>query len=85
MKTFEREDVLDLDITLAEIIHDGLVKYVEENDSSHPGDLSPEQWEATLAGMIEAFSNLPDEYGAYTEATQKGVNDFARYLRCLWI
>lgn len=82
----ERDDLFNLDTTLALIILPALKAFREEL-VCRPSNLSMKQWEGIIDKMIAAFQTILEEKeeNCLNEEVAKGLRLFAKYYRHLWL
>lgn len=89
-----KEELWDLDITIAKFILPRLYKFKEYNINSHPGYFnSIEEWHDIIDKIIWSFEYIlkdqfmyrdKETYDKNEERYKEGMNLFAEYLRSLW-
>lgn len=86
---FDDTELWNLDSTIAKFIHPRLVRFHETN-ICHPGNMTPEEWDAILRQMIFAFEFLAsdDKYMMHDDPAwskiDEGLKAFATYYGHLW-
>jgi hypothetical protein len=82
------EDVFDLKHSLARIISPRIKYFRQISSSSHPSELTKEEWELILLRMEKSFEWFSKEENLTSAEEEnfhlEGIGFFARYYKFLW-
>jgi hypothetical protein len=90
---FSNTELWNLDNTISKFVLPRLIRFKQVGSSSHPSELTPEEWEIILNKMINSFQLMLQDDFKYTErkeitARQNKINAglklFAKYYQNLW-
>ena len=84
---FDDSELWSLDVTIAEFILPRL-RVFRDYHNGYPHELDSNQWDSTIATMVEAFEHVvSDDYYSlenYKEKVEPGLKLFAKYFCNLW-